>query len=132
MAKGRQAHQAAQQALSALGKDLSRRAGSGCELCGESTGCRPHAVPPVGDEVELDTALLACPRCRDAMDSKRMPGNPDDYRFLEAVVWAETAPVQVAAIRLLRRLVADDVAWARETNEGLWLPDEIADRVSAT
>ena len=132
MAKGRQAHEAAKQALNRLGKDLSRRARSGCELCGQSDGCKPHLVPPTGEELDLDSAILACPRCREALDSKRLPGNSDDYRFLETTIWAEIVPAQVAAIRLLRRLANDDVPWAREANEGLWLDDAIAERVEAS
>lgn len=132
MARGRQAHQAAQQALNGLGKDLSRRARSGCELCGESEGCRPHLVPPTGEHLDIDSAILACPRCREALDGKRLPGTSDDYRFLETAIWAEVVPVQVAAIRLLRRLADNDVAWAREANEGLWLDDAIVERVEAS
>ncbi len=132
MAKGRQAHQAALQALNGLGKDLSRRARSGCELCGESDGCRPQLVPPVGEDLDIDSAILACPRCREAIDGKRLPGTSDDYRFLETAIWAEIVPAQVAAIRLLRRLAQDDVPWAREANEGLWLDEAIAERVDAS
>ena len=134
MARGRDEHRAAQQAVAGLGKTLSRRAGSECELCGASQGCRPILVPPVQDPEEpgVDDAILACERCRDAMTGKKLPGRPDDYRFLETAVWSETVPAQIAAVRLLRRLAADDVAWAAETNEGLWLDEAIEERVQAT
>lgn len=33
--------------------------------------------------------------------------------------------MQITAVRLLRRLAADEVAWAQEAADGLWLPDEV-------
>jgi protein PhnA len=130
MARGRDRHDERVAALAALGKDLSRRAGSACELCGAASGCQPIEVePPPEDGPELDAALLACPRCREALVARRLPGEPADYRFLEGVAWSEVLPVQVAAVRLLRRVAADGAAWAAECAEGLWLSDEVRARL---
>ena len=131
MASGRDAHRAAQQAVASLGKALSRRARSGCELCGESVGCRPLLVPPAPEDPDIEHAILACERCREALTGKRRPGSDADYRFLETVMWSDVAPAQVAAVRLLRALAADGVQWAAAANEGLWLDDAIAHRVEA-
>lgn len=127
MARGKDAHEARAQAVSALGKALSRRAGSACELCGDRDGCRPVEVEPLPEEPDVDDAVLLCARCRDALEARRLPGDPADYRFLEGPVWSEVLPVQVTAVRLLRRVDAD---WARETLDGLWLSEEATARLS--
>lgn len=128
MARGKDAHQAKKDALNALGKDLSRRAGSACELCEARDGCRPMALADAADPPELGDAVLLCQRCKEALTAKRLPGDTADYRFLEGVAWSEVPPVQITAVRLLRRLDAD---WASETLDGLWLSDEIAARLEA-
>ncbi len=129
MARGRAQHDAKQQALAALGKDLSRRAGSACELCGGKDTPRPTLVPPPS-EPDLSTAILACARCRDLLGGGRL-GPPDDLRFLLSTVWSDVEPVQVAAVRLLRRLVRDEVAWAQEAEDGLYLDEDLEARISA-
>jgi len=116
---------ARKQSLSGLGKVLSRRSGSACELCGAGAGCQPMEVTPLPEEPTDDMALLACERCRDALTARRLPGDTADYRFLESSAWSEVLPVQVTAVRLLRRVADADVAWARELLDGLWLSDDV-------
>lgn len=128
MARGRERHDAKAAALQALGKDLSRRAGSACELCAGKQNPRPHLVPPP-DEPSLETAALLCEPCREMLDGGRLLA-PDDLRYLETAIWVEVAPVQVAAVRLLRRLAdGSGTDWAIEALDGLWLPDEIESRL---
>ncbi len=128
MARGRDRHDARAAALAALGKDLSRRAGSACELCEGKDAPRPTPIPPP-DEATLDAAILACSRCRELLEGGRLP-DASDLRFLETAIWSEIPPVQIAAIRLLQRLVDDEIAWAIEAREGLWLDEETEARVS--
>lgn len=130
MARGRDRHTAAQAALAALGKDLSRRGGSACELCGGKETPRPQLIPPP-DTPGLDSAILACARCRDLLEGGRLP-EPDDLRFLETAIWSELPPVQVAAVRLLRRLTADKIPWALEAEAGLWLDEEMQERIGSS
>ena len=113
----REEHQAAKAALAALGKPLSRRARSRCELCGTdgplgvvALDGNPH------DQPDPEWALMLCERCRDLTRE-----DPDTLRFLETAMWSEIQPVQILAVRELRKL---DVPWARETLEGLWLDPE--------
>jgi protein PhnA len=130
MARGKDRHDAHRAALLALGKDLSRRAGSGCELCEEGFDHRPIEVQPTLADPALDRAILACARCRDTMTAKRLPREAADFRFLETAAWADPVPVKVAAVRLLRRLDAEGVGWASEVLDGLWLPEEVEERLS--
>lgn len=129
MARGRDAHQARLSAVAALGKNLSRRAGSRCELCEGSDDLRVHEVPPVEEDPDEAAAILACAPCRDDMTAKRLR-DFDRLRFLETAMWSETPPVQVAAVRLLHRL-SSEVDWARDALDGLWLDEAIQERVAA-
>ncbi len=126
MARGRDAHQAHQAAVAALGRQLSRRASSRCELC-EATGTlRVHEVAPTLDEPHEDRAALLCDRCGGIVDNglpKRV--NTDELRFAEQAIWSELPPIQLSAVRICRALRAREVAWARDALDGLWLPDEV-------
>ncbi|TNF29369.1 MAG: phnA protein [Deltaproteobacteria bacterium] len=130
MARGRDAHQARLGAVAALGKNLSRRASSRCELCEGDEDLRVMEVPPVDEDPDEDAAILACRLCREDIDSKKLY-DLARLRFLETAMWSETAPAQVAAVRLLRR-VAEREDWAREALDGLWLDEDMQARVDAT
>lgn len=128
MARGRDRHQARAAALAALGKDLSRRARSKCEVCAEAGALKPVALS-AAEAPTLDDALLLCERCTTLLSKGRHDG-AETLRFLEEAVWAEFEPVQVAAVKMLETLVADDVArWPAEVAENLWLSDEARARV---
>ena len=131
MSRRRDAHEAHKSAVAALGKNLSRRAGSVCELCNGDQEPRVIEVAPLTDEPSEDAAILACSRCRELLDSKRLPKETQDLRFLEGSVWAEALPVRVATILLLRRLESAQVPWARECLEALWIDDELEERLNS-
>ena len=126
MARGRDRHQAHQQAVAALGRSLSRRARSNCELCGESASLKVVEVAGGPEDPVDDWALMLCERCQDA--ERQDTGS---LRFLEGTMWSETVPAQVLAVRLLRKLAADGVDWATEALDGLWLDEAIEHRVDA-
>jgi hypothetical protein len=86
-------------------------------------------VPPVDEEPTKETAILACARCREALDAKRLPRETDDFRFLAGTIWSEVPPVQLASVRLLRQFAEGDVSWAIEANEGLWLDEATEQKV---
>lgn len=129
MARGREEHQARLAAVARLGRNLSRRASNRCELCEERTSLSVVEVEPLPDEPDEDAAVMACERCARAMASGRNAPDPAELRALEATAWSEHAPVQVAAVRVLRRLQGDGVAWASELLDGLYLSDEVGARL---
>ena len=129
MSKARDAHHARRAAVAALGKSISRRASSRCELCDGSIDLRVQEVPPVQEDPHEDAAILACQLCREDLDGKRL-GDLERLRCLETAIWSEVAPVQVAAVRLLRR-VALEVDWAERALDGLWLDEDMTARIDA-
>lgn len=132
MARGRDEHQARVAAVKGLGRVLARRARSSCELCEDKgVSLDPTEVPPAPEEPEVERTILVCGRCQSAMGGGDMGAR--DWRFLESVMWSELAPVQVAAVRLLRRLAeAPDAHWARDALDQVYLSDEVREWVDAS
>ncbi len=132
MAKGYDKHQERLEAINALGRGLARRARSTCELCEES-GIPLHVreVPPLPEEPEQDSAVMVCEPCGDAIGGGRMD-NPDTFRGLEGVVWSEVPAIQVAAVRLLRRLGEQGADWASEVLDGLYIDPEVQEWADAS
>ncbi len=124
MASARDRHHARKAAVAALGRELSRRASSRCELCQASGSLTVVEVPPVPKEPSVDSALMVCGRCAAWADSTDEE-DPDAFRFLEAAVWSELRPTQLTAVRWTRRLARAHVPWAREALDGLFLDPEV-------
>jgi protein PhnA len=108
MARGLDKHRERLEAIAFWGKDLARRAGRTCELCGSADDLRPFDLDP-DVEPELDTLVLACETCREVLGGGE--ADPRAMRFLEAVVWSDVAPVTAAARRMLASIDED---WARD------------------
>lgn len=124
MATGFHAHRARREAASALGKELTRRSKSHCELC-RASGERLEVVevPPLPDTPDANRAMLLCESCGEGLLGGRL--EPGQWRFLEEAVWSDVPPVQVAAVRMARRLQAKGTGWAQELLAGLYLDPEI-------
>jgi hypothetical protein len=97
-----------------LGKELTRRSRGRCELCHERDDVRPFELWPFPDEPEMERTLMGCGRCRRWLEEERI--DPVQARFLSEAVWAELAPVRLAAARML--LSHDDLS-------DPWLADAI-------
>ena len=120
----RAADQAKKAALASLGRHLSRRARSRCELCESSESLAPTLLQAAEDP-DLDNVLLLCERCACVLRGGRIE-DPDGLRFLESAVWSEEPNLQAVAVRMLERL---ETPWALATRENLWISDEIRTRV---
>lgn len=116
--------------MAGLGKDLSRRARSRCELCGQPGALQVVEVAPIPEEPVTEAALLVFGSCSDllsgpgALDKRLKREGPESLRFLLESVWSDTAPVQVVVVRLLRRLQEKGHSWAGEPLESVWLDEE--------
>jgi protein PhnA len=131
MARGRQQHQARQAAVAGLGRALSRRSRSNCELCGEGGMLSVVEVAPAPEPPSEDAAVMLCERCADAVAGGRRAPPASELRFLEGSVWSDVAPAQILAVRLARTLAAGGAQWAEELLAGLYLAPGIEVRIDA-
>lgn len=129
MAKGLEKHQARVAKLNALGKDLTRRAGSKCELCSSSgTALSVYEVPPAQDEPTADDCVFICETCKRQLEnSKSLDAN--HWRCACESVWSEVPAVQVVAARVLDRLGRREV-WAREALEAVDFDEEVEEWIA--
>ena len=112
-------------------RELSKRSGSKCELCGATENLKVYQVLPT-KKGGLDESVMACSTCIDQIEN---PDNLDlnHWRCLNDSMWSEHTAVQVVAWRMLSRLRAsgwpqelldqmyldeDTLAWAQSTGEG--------------
>ena len=112
-------------------RELNKRSGSKCELCGAEENLKVYEVLPT-KKGGLDENILACSTCIDQIEN---PDNVDlnHWRCLNDSMWNENVAVQVVAWRMLSRLRAngwpqelldmmyldeDTLAWAQATGEG--------------
>jgi protein PhnA len=112
-------------------RELNKRSGSKCELCGAEENLKVYEVLPT-KKGGLDESILACSTCIDQIEN---PDNVDlnHWRCLNDSMWNENVAVQVVAWRMLNRLRAagwpqelldmmyldeDTLAWAQATGEG--------------
>ncbi|MFV5695513.1 PhnA domain-containing protein [Flavobacterium sp. LB3P122] len=112
-------------------RELNKRSGSKCELCGATENLKVYQVLPT-KKGGINESILACTTCIDQIE------NPDTqdlnhWRSLNDSMWSEHIPVQVVAWRMLSRLRSagwpqelldqmyldeDTLAWAQATGEG--------------
>lgn len=131
MAKGYQQDRARKDKVSALGKILVRRSGKKCELCGVS-GERMSVVEvePAPEAPDPDHAVLICDPCREGAEGGKL--SPDRWRFLDTAIWSEVPAVQVAAVRLCRRLDKEGADWAGRLTGDVYLTPEVEEWVDST
>jgi len=117
-------------------KELQKRAGSKCELCGSETDLKPFDVSPKGGDV--DSSVLTCNTCHEQLsDDSKIDTN--HWRCLNDSMWSTVPAVQVVAYRMLTKLKPegwpqdlldmmymeeDTKAWAKEG-----LADEAEDKI---
>ena len=112
-------------------RELSKRSGSKCELCGVTENLKVYQVLPT-KKGGLEESILACNMCIDQIEN---PDNVDlnHWRCLNDSMWSEYTAVQVVTWRMLSRLRGfgwpqelldqmyldeDTLAWAQATGEG--------------
>ncbi|RKS92470.1 phosphonoacetate hydrolase [Flavobacterium limicola] len=112
-------------------RELSKRSGSKCELCGATENLKVYEVLPI-KKGGVDESIMACSTCIDQMENA---GHEDlnHWRCLNDSMWSEHIPVQVVSWRMLSRLRKngwpqelleqmyfdeDTLAWAQATGEG--------------
>ena len=102
MSKKKHHIQAHQKELQLLGRQLSRRAKSCCELCSQKSPLSVVEIPPTFDLPDVDRAILCCHSCQTLLETQSSLARRDVF-FLEEAIWSDITPVQLAAIRLAMR-----------------------------
>lgn len=124
MAKGYEIHQMRQLLLQGLGKDLTRRAKSKCELTGVAgVALRAYEVPPVPEIPDLERTLLLSDACH-AVIQRPQTLNGREWHCLAEAVWSDFPALQVLAWRMLSHLASRE-AWAREILDEVVLDPEV-------
>ncbi len=124
MSKGYNQNKERQESISSLGKDLARRSKSKCELCDEGhRPLNPIEVAPVPETPCIEHAVLICDTCNEQIKNGKL--EPQNWRFLESVIWSEIPAVQVTAIRICQLLSENGVSWAEELLSNVYLSPEI-------
>jgi protein PhnA len=124
MARGYDEHRERQSMVNILGKELARRSRSHCELCDASgVPLSVFEVPPELPEPTAHAALFLCEACRSQLDNPRQ-FDATRWRFLTESVWSDLPAVQVLAVRLLRRISAEE-DWAAGALDDLYLDEDI-------
>lgn len=108
MTKGYQTNREHQEAISSLGKTISKRAGFTCEWCGSKEGLRPWEYQP-NAEPSSDNLALLCDGCRDL--SKSAKADPNTLRSIRNALWSDIPAVAEGAARVLARCPE---TWARD------------------
>lgn len=126
MSKAKEKHAERLHALSLLGKDLTRRSRSHCELCAASgVKLAPYEVSPIQDVPDIEHTIFICEICDKQLTTKKSL-DVDHWRCLNGSVWSEVPVVQVAAVRMLKRL-AYSAEWSADLYDQLYLePDVLA------
>jgi protein PhnA len=124
MAKGFEINQERRRALDALGKDLTRRAKSRCELThAAGVPLSVYEIPPHPPEPDVDHCLLlsaaALRQVRDPLTLRA-----EEWHHLADLVWSEIPAVQVMCLRILRRLAPDE-PWAQRLLEETYPDPEV-------
>ncbi len=112
MAKGYEVSKKRQEELNILGRVLTRRSGSKCELCLIS-GVRLNVfeVPPVYDNPESGRCVFICDICFSGI-SQPLKLN-DHWRCLNESIWSEIKPVQIISAILLKK-ISEEKSWAKD------------------
>ncbi len=123
MAKGHQANKERQDAISAFGKGIGKRAGFKCEWCEGKDDLRVWDHQPDVSPA-METLVLLCQRCRGWADGRKAA--PDELRSIRNALWSDVPAIAEGAAGVL---VQCREPWAREAIEESLIDDEVKARI---
>lgn len=109
-------------------RELQKRCGDKCELCGSNESLLVYNVPPSKEE-KLDNALMVCKVCNDQIENPETT-NANHWRCLNDSMWSEHKAVQVVAWRMLSRLRKE--GWPQDLLDMMYLEEDVLDFAKAT
>ncbi|MBU2921992.1 PhnA domain-containing protein [Winogradskyella psychrotolerans] len=110
-----------------LERELQKRSGSKCELCGNEEKLSEYTVSDI-KENGLKTVLYACNVCTEQMnDSDAIDAN--HWRCLNDSMWSEHDAVKIMAWRMLNRIKAD---WTQDLLGMMYMEEDILELAKAS
>jgi len=118
MAKGYEVNKKRQEELNILGRELTRRSGSKCELC-LSSGIKLNVfeIPPVKGEPESERCVFICDTCLSGIFEPLKLN--DHWRCLNDSIWSEIKPVKIISAIILKK-ISDKFSWADDILEEVY------------
>jgi len=114
--------------ISSFGRELTRRSGSSCELCGASgVSLSVFEIPPLKENPAASDCVFICGECREQLEIPKKFNNTH-WRCLTDRVWSEISAVKLISIMILRKVSLKE-RWASEVIEEVYLTDEESDLI---
>ncbi len=128
MAKGYDNYKNRADLISSFGRELTRRSGSSCELCGTSgVSLSVFEVPPVKEEPASSDCVFICNECREQLDNPKRFRNTH-WRCLTDRVWSEIPAVKLLSVMILKKVSLTE-SWASDIIEDVYLSVEESEQV---
>ena len=128
MARGYDNYKSRKDLIASFGKELTRRSGSSCELCGISgVSLSVFEIPPVMDEPDSSGCVFICNECREQLDNPKKFRN-SHWRCLTERVWSEVTPVKILSVIILKKISRTE-SWASDVIDEVYLTDEEIEQV---
>ena len=119
MAKGFLGNKEHLEAVSLLGKTLSKRAGFKCEWCECKEGLRPWEYRP-DSEPALENLALLCDRCRELAGGSK--ADPNELHSIRNALWSDSPAIAEGVARVLARCRE---TWARDAIEESCIDEQL-------
>ena len=103
-----------------LEKELRKRSGSACELCGATEELVIYQVPPE-DNSKADTCVLTCKTCFEQINSPEKV-DVNHWRCLNDSMWNEMPAVKVVSWRMLHQLRSE--GWTQDLLDMMYMEEE--------
>lgn len=103
-----------------LEKDIEKRSGLQCELCGSKENLDIYHVPPVKEKM-LQNSIQVCGVCAHQLEN---PAERDanHWRCLNDAMWSDVDAVKVVTYRMLHALKGE--GWSQDLIDMMYLDDE--------
>ncbi len=115
--------------ISSFGRELTRRSGSSCELCGASgVSLSVFEVPPSMEEPDASECVFICNECREQLENPKKFRNIH-WRSLTERIWSEIPAIKIISVMILKKVALQE-SWAAELIEEVYLTLEESERVN--
>jgi protein PhnA len=130
MAKGYEVNKKRQEELDLLGRELTRRSGSKCELClASGTKLNVFEIPPSSGEPDSERCVFICGTCLSGIFEPVKLN--DHWRCLNEAIWSEVKSVKILSLIILKKISSKN-SWAGDIIEEVYLDEDDEEWVSSS